>query len=85
MATTTGIDVEEVLCAVSLVSRLMQFRERWRFLQPQVFMAIMVRTVGWGKRWVGQEVGGARGEGGERWGGGAKGRTRDGWGGRRVN
>ena len=52
MATTTGIDAEEVLCAVSLVSHLMQFRERWRFLQPQVFMAIMVRAVGWGKGWV---------------------------------
>ena len=43
MATTTGIDVEEVLCTVSLVCRLMQFRERWRFLQPQAFMAIRVR------------------------------------------
>lgn len=43
MATTMGIDVEEVLCAVSLVARLMQFRERWRFLQPQAFVAIMVR------------------------------------------
>lgn len=47
MATTAGVDVEEVLCVVSLVSHLMQFRERWRFLQPQAFTAVMVRVAEW--------------------------------------